>query len=259
MLGHIPGSVPLHWRQLNENPNKPRSGHLSDDVSRLQRLLRNVGVCQRKPVLLVDKGRDGFGEAGRLYWTLDYLSHPALYILDGGIKQWPGTLRRAMRVPAVVPGDFVPVPRESRRARRLEVEAAVGAKDVVIWDIRTPEEFLGATPYFEARGGHIPGAVGLDYRNLLDVDGRCKPVAAVQAVLDRLGIDPQQRIILVCSGGVRSAAAYAVLRSAGCRNVANYDGSMWEWAGLPALPMDTGAQRPQLSTADSGAHTLNEE
>lgn len=249
-LGHIPGSVPLHWRQLTANPRKLRDGLLTDDLGTIRQVLRGAGVSQRKPVIIVDRGLSGFGEAGRLFWTLDYFSHPAVYILDGGLKRWPGSLKRALRVPAVSRGDFEPMPRPERRALLAEVEAAQGDEDVVIWDTRTPEEYLGATPYLESRGGHIPGAISLDYKNLLDVEGNRKQSAALDALLARIGATPDKRVILVCSGGVRSAAAYAVLRSLGRRNVANYDGSMWEWSRHPSLPIQTGPGQPLLTAAE---------
>jgi len=250
MLGHIPGSVPLHWRRLVANPRNLREGLLTDDTNKLRAALRAAGVGQRRPVLVVDRGLSGFGEAGRLFWMLDYLSHPAAYILDGGIGAWPGPLKRALRVPQVPAGDFEPAPRADRRALLAEVEAAARSDDAVVWDTRTPEEYLGATPYMEARGGHIPGAVGLEYKNFFGVSGNIKPPAAIDALLSRMGATPGKRIIFVCSGGVRSAAAYAAARSAGRRNVANYDGSMWEWAARPGLPIETGAGQPLLEARD---------
>lgn len=246
MLGHIPGSVPLHWRQLTDDPRNLRDGRMTDQIDHAQSVLRAAGVHQRRPVLIVDRGLSGFGEAGRLFWTLDYFSHSATYILDGGIQAWPGPLRRALRVPKVATGDFVATPRPDRRALLEEVEAATHRADVIVWDTRTPEEFLGATPYMEARGGHIPGAVGLEYTNFFGVDGRVKPPEAIDAVLKRMGATRDKRIIFVCSGGIRSAAAYAAVKSAGRRNIANYDGSMWEWAGQSGLPIETGSSQPLL-------------
>jgi thiosulfate/3-mercaptopyruvate sulfurtransferase len=244
MLGHIPDSVPLHWRQLTDNPRNLRNGKMTDNLDRAQSVLRAAGVHQHRPVLIVDRGLSGFGEAGRLFWTLDYFSHSATYILDGGIRSWPGPMKRALRVPAVTPGDLVATPRADRRALLAEVEAATHSSDVVVWDTRTPEEFLGATPYLESRGGHIPGAVSLEYTNFFGVDGRVKPPEAIDAVLERMGAGRGKRIIFVCSGGIRSAAAYAAAKSAGRRDIANYDGSMWEWASQQGLPIDTGPDKP---------------
>jgi 3-mercaptopyruvate sulfurtransferase SseA len=85
---------------------------------------------------------------------------------------------------------------------------------------------------------------------LLDVEGNRKQSAALDALLARIGATPDKRVILVCSGGVRSAAAYAVLRSLGRRNVANYDGSMWEWSRHPSLPIQTGPGQPLLTAAE---------
>jgi len=36
--------------------------------------------------------------------------------------------------------------------------------------------------------------------------------------------------VTYCTGGVRSAMAWVLLRDAGYQDVRNYDGSWWEWA-----------------------------
>ena len=41
------------------------------------------------------------------------------------------------------------------------------------------------------------------------------------------------------AGGVRSAYVWAGLRSLGLTHVRNYDGSFWEWAADPSLPVQT--------------------
>ena len=81
-------------------------------------------------------------------------------------------------------------------------------------DVREPEEYAGATLYFEARGGHVPGAENRPWRQLL---------AGVAALPE------DKKVVTYCTGGVRSGMVYLLLRDAG-RDVANYDGSWWEWA-----------------------------
>ena len=44
------------------------------------------------------------------------------------------------------------------------------------------------------------------------------------------GVSPETDIVVYCTGGVRSAFAWAALRAAGYRHVRNFDGSFWLWA-----------------------------
>jgi thiosulfate/3-mercaptopyruvate sulfurtransferase len=95
----------------------------------------------------------------------------------------------------------------------------------------------------EARGGHIPGAVHLDWLRLVDESGRLRSPPDLLHALASVGVFEPSRepreIIVYCTGGVRSAFAWAVLRALGYPAVRNYDGSFWEWAADRSLPVET--------------------
>ena len=100
-------------------------------------------------------------------------------------------------------------------------------------DTRTRDEHRGETPYFSARGGHIPQSHHADWRWLIDDKGLLP-----KEVLLRNLPSSKQPLIAYCTGGVRSAFVVAVLHHLG-RRAADYDGSWWEWAGDDALPIAT--------------------
>ncbi len=240
--GHIPGSAPLSWLELRDGLT--RVGRLTDDMGRLQQRFRDLGVDDDRPVIVYDAGRDGWGEAGRSWWTLVYLGHGQTFILDGGLPAWTAAGGDLAVEPAPTrTGDFVPRPDETLRARLSEVEreqaqCAAGPCSVVFWDTREPREYAGATPYGEHRGGHMPGAIGLYYKDLLDAQGALRPRAELQQELTAAGITPDKAIVPYCTGGVRSGFAAAVLTELGYARVANYDGSMWEWSADDARPLE---------------------
>ncbi|MCK6505064.1 sulfurtransferase [Myxococcota bacterium] len=245
--GHVPSAAPLSWLSLRDGLLKV--GRLTDQQTRLQASLRAAGVRQGAPVLVYDAGREGWGEAGRLWWTLRYLGHDQAHILDGGWPAWVSAglpvATDAARPPA---GDFSPRPDETRRARVQEVQRAVttcaaGPCEVVFWDSRERREYDGQTPYGEARGGHLPGAVHLWFADLLDAQGFLRPRAELQAELAARGITPDKQVVPYCTGGVRSGFAVAVLEELGFPHAANYDGSMWEWTGDPTRPVEGGPGR----------------
>ncbi len=244
---HIPGAAPLGWLSLRDTPG--HDGHLTADLGALAATLRAVGVSSETPVVIYDAGREGWGESGRIFWTLDYLGHPDAHILDGGLPAWraagcPVTTGAAALKEALLseptPGDFVPAPDPARRAGLAEVQAAWQSGGATLWDTREAREFTGETPYGEDRGGHIPGAVHLWYADLTRADGTLKPEDELRALLTAAGVSPAGTVIALCTGGVRSGFAYAVLRELGYPAVRNYDGSMWEWAAtdLPLTSSD---------------------
>lgn len=202
LAGHLPGAVRVDWR-LGVTGG-PLSGTLGDPAKTGQAFAA-LGVDDHRPVLVVGDWTRSWGEEGRVAWNLVYLGHPAVSVLEGGQAAWIGPLEAGPVTPS--PGRFTVRPRPEVRATR----ARVTEPGVRLVDVREPEEYAGATPYGEAVGGHIPGAVNLPWRTL--------PGAAV----------PEGPLVVYCTGGVRSAFAWVILTDAG-HSVANYDGSWWEWA-----------------------------
>ena len=239
--GHLPGAWAVGWTWLRDG--WLRTGRLTPDLEALRRAFEMAGVRDDRPVVVVGAGREGWGEEGRIFWTLEYLGHPDVHILDGGMPVWQAAGLPVTRDRAPPPrGQFTPRPVEERRATLAEVEdatarCAAGPCDTALWDAREAREYAGATPYGEPRGGHIPGAVGLWFADTLAEDGSLLPRDALASALAELGITPDRAVLTLCTGGVRSGFAYAVLRELGYPRVANYDGSMWEWSADPKRPL----------------------
>lgn len=85
----------------------------------------------------------------------------------------------------------------------------VEAREVVVLDVRTPEEYRAL--------GHIPGSM------LLPLDW----IACAPATLPRDG----RPLLVCCEHGVRSARASALLARAGFGDVRNLRGGMAAWGG----------------------------
>jgi thiosulfate/3-mercaptopyruvate sulfurtransferase len=229
----LPRAVSVDLAAMLEGPAP--SGTLTADVGRLARLLAQAGVDDARPVLVYGAADRGLGEEGRLAWILAYLGHPDVHILDGGVRAWAAARRPFVPAGAApAPGRFTASVRESVRAKLPDL----GVPGAVLLDVRTDEEWRGARKYGEARGGHLPGARHVPWTRLLDDAGRVRSPDEVRAVLLAAGIGPRDRVITYCTGGVRSAFAWAVLTSAGF-GVRNYDASLYEWART-SRPLVTG-------------------
>ncbi|HPH27190.1 MAG TPA: rhodanese-like domain-containing protein [Pseudomonadota bacterium] len=247
--GHLPTAQPVKWTDFRDGWG--RTGRLDPDVSKMARRLALLGVDSRRPVVVYGDAQRGFGEEGRMAWLLAYLGHPQVYILDGGVAAWRQAGKPLVRgfAPKVsAPGQLVVQVNTQLRAQRAEVLAvstALAADSAkppslpLLLDVRSDEEWRGATPYFEARGGRIPGSLHLDWRQLLDAQGRLLPPSQLRALLGRVGVPDGALppLIVYCTGGVRSAFVWAALRSLGATQVKNYDGSFWEWAADTSLPV----------------------
>ena len=232
--GHVPGAIRIDWTDFRDG--WWRTGKLPSDLVALAARLEESGVDGDRGVVVYGKAREGWGEEGRIVWMLAYLGHSDVSILDGGWSAW-----RELGLPvsrareSALPGRFAARPVERIRASAADVAARRPGAGTLL-DVRTRAEFEGATPHFEARGGHIPGAVHLEWKELLDARGRLDPEAA-RARLRAAGIDPAKPVITYCTAGVRAAEAWLLLRALGYADVRNYDGSWYDWTADERRPV----------------------
>ncbi|HYQ90979.1 MAG TPA: rhodanese-like domain-containing protein, partial [Candidatus Competibacteraceae bacterium] len=114
----------------------------------------------------------------------------------------------------------------------------LGQSEVALLDTRSPAEYQG-TEVRAARGGHIPGAVNLNWTEAMDMSRqrRFKPVAELRRQLEALGVTPDKEVILYCQTHHRSAHTYMVLKYLDYPRVRGYAGAWSEWGNDPTLPI----------------------
>lgn len=235
-LKPIPNSILVSWDGFTQEAG-PARGKLVSKSEVLTRLAKKNIYPSGRFLVIGDPVR-GWGEEGRIAWMLREVGFSEVFILDGGVREWMeftgGTPKKK------VLGISLPIQNKSKlqsaQSKRLDIDAdeiRIHRKDgnFVLIDTREPREFEGSTPYGEKRGGHIPGAVALYYKELLDSNGKILPEARIHAILQKKGISKDKKIVAYCTGGVRSAWLTAVLRDLGF-DARNYSGSMWEWSSL---------------------------
>ncbi|MFN7973564.1 MAG: rhodanese-like domain-containing protein [Acidobacteriota bacterium] len=233
--GHIPGAQHVDWKDYRDG--WLFTGKLPKNLDEVAAAFGQLGVDGGRPVVVCGDARDGWGEEGRIAWLLRYIGHPDASILDGGMAAWiaaGGVPTKDAATPA--PGRFQAHVVPTLRASISDVARAVTTPSgAAVLDVRSIEEWNGATPYHESRGGHVPGARHVAWTDLLDAAGKALPAATVNDLLARAGVDANAEVITYCTGGVRSAEALVVLSSAG-RRVRNYDGSWYEWSADESRP-----------------------
>ena len=110
-----------------------------------------------------------------------------------------------------------------------ELRRLLDAGDVVLVDVRTPEEYDGATgSHCDPWQGHIPGAVNVPLERILE----CSTVEEVRGLV---GPAPDAEVVAYCHVGRRSAYAAQVFEQAGYR-ARNYVGSWHEWSRAVPKP-----------------------
>ena len=118
------------------------------------------------------------------------------------------------------------------------------AGDVALVDARSPEEFTGAQVR-GSRGGHIPGAVNIEWNKTMKSDGTFRSIDELQRLFQRANISRDTSVITYCQTGVRGAHEWFVLKYLlGFENVSLYEGSWEEWSAKSDLPISTAEVLP---------------
>lgn len=205
----------------------------------LQEAHRHTQICTVECLAHSRDPANGWGEDGRIAWTLKTLGLNKVVIVDGGLPAIKKLGALSIK-PLKIPGDFVVARTNKWEVRKEELRDRIAQKNTIIFDVREPREFEGKTPYGESRGGHVPGAKGLWYKDFIAKDGQLLPRADIEKVLASKGVTKDSEIVSYCTGGIRSGWFTTLLNDLGYK-AKNYPGSMWEWsAQAPAqYPLTT--------------------
>lgn len=235
----LAGAVSVEWPYFTKD-TAAQKGQLLEDDAELTRRLQALGVSKDVPIVVVGDSIKGWGEDGRIVWTLRSLGHTAAYFADGGIEAI--TAEGPPEINPAGAGDFVVNRQAALDVTKEELKSLLGKKNVVILDTREPREFAGETPYGESRGGHVPGAQHIFYKDLLGSDGKILAPDQIKQKLAAFGVGPDTEVVSYCTGGIRSGFVTAVLNNIGVK-ARNYSGSMWDWSSAdPALyPLEKSA------------------
>jgi thiosulfate/3-mercaptopyruvate sulfurtransferase len=238
--GHIPGAVHSTWHEYSD-PNAIPKGLLNTDLSQIEQILRRLGINQDSDVVIYSNPFDNWGDEGRMFWMLEYLGHKKLRILDGGWVKWTAE-KRPFEHGRVSPaaGNFKAQPMKALVISKDDLKLVVRTPhpQTAILDARSLEEYLGKEISGIPRPGHIPSAIHLAWNGFLNKDATIKDRDVIREMLEAKGIQDSQELVCYCTGGVRSAWLYFILKLVGYQKIRNYPGSWWEWSRDFACPVE---------------------
>ena len=239
---HIPGAIHVNPQELVSGV-KPATGKLPP-ITRLNSLFSRIGYAKNKHIVAYDD--EGGGWAGRFIWTLDVIGHGHSSLLNGGLLAWVADqLPVTSEIPDVQATQVSVTVNRDVIAEKEDVLKGIETTGTVIWDARSPEEFTG-TKIFAARGGHIPGAINLDWLELMDRNNQLRLRSDIRNLIEDRGIRSANSVITHCQTHHRSGLTYLVGKLLGL-NIKAYHGSWSEWGNDP----DTPIENPALSTKNS--------
>lgn len=231
--GRIPGARPLNYMDIVTG----RDGLSSElpDPGQLRAVFERAGVSDSALVVVYAHAGP---MAARVLFSLAYLGHRRLAMLDGGLEQWraEGHPVATGAAAAVTPGRMTGQPRADLVATADWISANAGRAGVSLIDTRTDGEYLGSGNRSGMPShGHLAGARQLEWESLFQPgsSNRLKPRAELERIYGDL-VRPGDTVVTYCWVGYRASATWFVASLLG-HEARLYDGSYQDWQrrGLP--------------------------
>ena len=193
---HIPGSVAVP-DNFEKDPDTGRV-HLMNP-GQFKTMCERLGIGDDTLVVTYDNSQSLY--AARLWWALNTYGHSNVKVLNGG---WRGWVNSGQSVGLERPGPaqgvtFTPNRDESLLVMADELKEACNLPELkdraVIWDVRSDGEWDGSEMRGNKRAGHIPGAVHLEWFNVMDRQThRFRPANEIRQLLAEHGITPDKNV-----------------------------------------------------------------
>jgi thiosulfate/3-mercaptopyruvate sulfurtransferase len=189
---HIPGAVNPSDNFM-KNPDDRRFIMTPEQFTAE---MARLGIGDDTLVVSYDAGST---TAGRFWWCLNYYGHTNAKVLNGGWNTW---LKQGRPVTMEQPKLSASTPFTTRANNTLyataeQIMAELEKPDVVVLDVRSDGEWDGSNKRGNKRGGHIPGAVHLEWTNNLTADDekRWKSADELREMYAACGITPDKQIV----------------------------------------------------------------
>ncbi|MGL1887420.1 MAG: sulfurtransferase [Reichenbachiella sp.] len=245
LRAHIPGSImrPGHPYVKSEKDGKPTKYLPTEQEFSI--LMAQLGIDNETQVVCYDEWDNHF--ATRFWWVLSYYGHTKTRLLDGGWQAWvdsglPVSYKGSK--PQVQKKGFIVDQNNKLKVDMAEVLASHHKPEWQILDVRSKEEFEGQNLSGNKRGGHIKGAIHLEWKKMLVQSGLSEGAnyfgseEEMLALLDGVGLVKEKTVVVHCQSGVRASLMVFCLEMLGYSDVRLYDGSMSEWANEDHMPLE---------------------
>jgi thiosulfate/3-mercaptopyruvate sulfurtransferase len=235
---HLPGAVNIFYLDVAKLEARKKNGYPLSEAD-AEKIFGEAGIDANTQVVVYDGGEGPF--ASGVWFALDFFGHKNVKVLNGGFRKWLKEGRPVTQeVAAVEKKKFTAKPQAQKVATREWLEKNLRNKDVVVVDNRSFNEFIGKDVRPGAsRGGHIPGAVHLEWTKFSDKLNTFKSAQDIEKVLKQRGITKDTKVVTYCQTGIgRSTDMALAMKLIGYDNVVEYTGSWEEWSSDPRLPIE---------------------
>lgn len=202
-------------------------------LASLAHWFRAWGLRDNRSVLVYDHGKGLF--AARAWWILRWAGVGDVQILDGGLAAWDKAGYPVLAGPGNIQAssNITPQPGNLPLVDMSQVRDFRG----VLIDAREPNRYHGRKELFDLKAGHIPGAINIPARDLLNEDNTYRTPEQIRERFAREGISGEEEMIVYSGSGNHSSQVLAAMHIAGMTGAAHYVGGWSQWSADPANPI----------------------
>jgi len=224
---HIQSAINLPHKELYKSG--PIEGQIKP-ANELAAIFGKKGISNTSKIVIYDDGSSKYNS--RVWWILKSVGATDVAILHFNMDQFG-----AAKIPLTATAS-------TKKATTFEVtanpeivcnmaELLKPADGLVLLDAREKDEFEG-TDEAKRSKGHLPGAVWMNFKEVLTSTGAYKSKEDILATAAKFGATPDKPIVVYCQSGIKAAVLYLALKEiAGFQNVKYYAGAYAEWASIP--------------------------
>jgi thiosulfate/3-mercaptopyruvate sulfurtransferase len=186
---HIPGAAWVDVKIWQELARKEGGLH---DAGAWGEKVGHLGISPDSQVVVYG---GSLPDSARIWWTLKYLGLRSVALLDGGWQAWVKEKRPTeTSLPSIEVVKFEPKFQGDRLEEIDALKKALPSGTVTVVDARSADEFSGKEVR-GLRGGHIPNAKHLAWKELLAEDGRFKSREKLRELFRQRGIPADQTAV----------------------------------------------------------------
>ena len=228
--GHIAGAINIPAGSTFQQEINGIKGMLPS-AAHIENILSENGIKPTDTIIFYDDNKSLW--ASRALWGMDVYGHKDSKLLDGDIKLWIAKgYAVSLETPLITKSSykFSGTPNTNLIADLETVQGSIEGKAEVL-DTRSPDEYSGKNLRGNARGGHIPGSVLIEWKQNVSEDGSFLPAKDLKDLYVSANIDSGDEVYTLCQTAVRATHSWFVLSELlGYPDVSVYDGSAIEWA-----------------------------
>jgi thiosulfate/3-mercaptopyruvate sulfurtransferase len=175
-------------------------------------------------------------------YSLTRFGHSNVLVLDGGLKSWiDAGYPLTKGYPEISVSEFHPSLNSDLFVNYNQFLEIKDSPDTALIDVRPRSVYQG--PGLWEKPGHIPGAINLPWRVLMDHDNPylLRSLSTITELAHSRGALPDKNVILYCGTGREATSAFLVFKYyLKYPRVKLYEGSFTEWVTYPQNPTVTG-------------------